>query len=151
MKNSTRIAIGGFVTALGLLVWAIPRYLLPVCEYYGVQMQVNGTGHPMGCFYTARASLLAGLLIALIGVAIMVAKPAALRTLALVLAGAGSAVILIPTVLFPICQNPDMHCNHGSKPSLIVLGFLNMIIAGWITYAAERRSPFTEMASGTAS
>lgn len=151
MKNSTIIATGGVVVVLGALVWATPKYLLPVCEYFGVRMNLmNGASEPMHCYYTARASLIMGLLIAIIGVALMIAKPGALRALSLVLAGAGAIVVLIPTVIFPICQNPDMHCNQGAKPMLIVLGLINMMIAVWLAFASERQTPFTEAASGTA-
>lgn len=143
MKKSSQIATGVGVAALGALVALTPRYIFPVCEYFGVQMEVGNSSVSMGCYYTSRGALLAGLLIVLIGIAIIIAKPAALQSLALVLAGAGLGVILLPTVLMPICHNPDMHCNHGTKPMLIVLGMVTMIMAGWTAYGSRSNAPVT--------
>jgi hypothetical protein len=92
-----------------------------------------GKSDHMHCYYTSQASLLIGILIAVVGLAVIIAnKPGTLRPLALVLAAGGAAVILVPTLLFPICQNADMHCNQGAKPALIVLGILVMFTAVWL-------------------
>ncbi|MHB0915908.1 MAG: DUF4418 family protein [Thermoleophilia bacterium] len=139
MSKSARMGAGAGLVIIGALVYATPRYLLPVCEYFGVRMEVMGKGVPMSCYYTARASLLMGLIIALVGIAVMIAsRPDALRSLSLVLAGAGVGVILIPTVLFPICHNPDMHCNEGSKPLLIVLGGITLIMSAWLALSSRK-------------
>lgn len=134
MNSTTRTIAGAGVIALGALVAITPRYIFPVCEYHGVRMDMGmGKSVPMSCYYTDRASLLIGIIIAVIGVAIIIASSAAtLRPLALVLAGAGAAAILVPTWLFPICHNADMYCNKGSKPSLIVLGIITMMTAVWL-------------------
>lgn len=139
MNKTTRIGAGAGIVILGALVYATPRYLLPVCEYFGVRMDVMGKTFPMQCYYTARASLLMGIIIAIAGVAVMIAsKPEALRSVALILAGAGTGVILIPTVLFPICHNADMHCNQGAKPLLIVLGAATLIMSTWLAVASRK-------------
>lgn len=134
MKSTTRSITGAGVIALGALVAITPRYIFPVCEYFGVRMDMGmGKSEPMHCYYTGKASLLIGILIAVIGLAIIIAsRPETLRPLALVLASAGAGVIIIPTWLFPICLNADMHCNQGAKPMLIVLGILAMITAVWL-------------------
>ncbi|MBI5870179.1 MAG: DUF4418 family protein [Actinobacteria bacterium] len=134
MNSTTRTIAGAGVIALGALVAITPRYIFPVCEYYGVRMDMGmGKTVPMSCYYTDRASLLIGIIIAVIGIAIIIAsRLATLRPLALVLAGAGAAAILVPTWLFPVCHNADMHCNKGAKPSLIVLGIIAMMTAVWL-------------------
>lgn len=134
MNSTTRTIAGAGVIALGALVAITPRYIFPVCEYYGVRMDMGmGKSLPMSCYYTDRASLLIGIIIAVIGIAIIIAsRPETLRPLALVLAGAGAATILVPTWLFPVCHNADMHCNQGAKPSLIVLGVISMMTAVWL-------------------
>lgn len=137
MKKSTQIATGTGIIGLGALVALTPRYIFPICEYYGVSMDVMGKAMPMSCYYTAKAALLAGLFIILVGLAVITAKPAALRALSMVLAGAGLAVVLIPSVIFPLCHNPDMHCNHGTMPLLIVLGISTIITSGWLTYGSR--------------
>ncbi|MHB0867620.1 MAG: DUF4418 family protein [Thermoleophilia bacterium] len=141
MKKSSQIATGAGVAALGALVALTPRYIFPVCEYFGVRMEMGSGSVPMSCYYTSRGSLLAGLLIVLIGIAITTARPAALQSLALVLAGAGLGVFLIPTFLFPVCHNPEMHCNNGTKPMLLVLGIVIMIMAGWTAYGSRSNAP----------
>ncbi|MHB1390425.1 MAG: DUF4418 family protein [Thermoleophilia bacterium] len=141
MKKSSQIATGAGIAALGVLVAITPRYIFPVCEYFGVRMEVGSGSVPMGCYYTSRGALLAGFLILLIGITITMAKPAAMQSLALVLAGAGLAVIAIPTFLLPICHNPDMHCNHGTQPMLIVLGLLTMMMAGWTAFGFRSNAP----------
>ena len=131
MSKTTRYVAGTGIIAIGALVYATPRFLLPVCEYFGVRMEMMGKSEPMHCFYTARASLLMGIVIAAVGLGVLIAsRPDNLRSLSLVLTGAGVGVILVPTVLFPVCQNADMHCNQGAKPLLIVLGLTTMIMAG---------------------
>ncbi len=139
MKKTTRVTAGGVVISLGALVAATPRFLFPVCEYYGHFMKLpNGkTGH-MPCFYTASASYLIGMLVCFIGVTLLLAKDRnTIRLLAVVLAGVAIGVILLP-VIFPICQNPDDPCNHGAKPMIIVLGIMTMMMAGWLGFSSRR-------------
>ncbi|RJQ44475.1 MAG: DUF4418 family protein [Gaiellales bacterium] len=141
MSKTTRFGAGGAIAALGALVFVTPRYLFPVCEYFGVRMEMMGKTSPMQCYYTARASLLVGAIIVLAGIAVMIAtRPEALRSLALVVGGAGIGVILIPTVLFPVCHNADMHCNQGAVPLLIVLGVTTLIMSGWLALASRKSS-----------
>jgi hypothetical protein len=141
MTKKGRIITGTGVAAIGILIAITPRYIFPVCEYFGVQMDMNGKKLPMGCYYTAHAALLAGLFIALIGVALMLANGQAARILSLVLAGASVGVILIPTVLFPVCKNADHHCNQGAVPTLIVLGITSLMTSAWIAFASRKSSP----------
>lgn len=140
MKNTTRMAAGAGLLVLGALVAITPRYLFPVCEYFGKRMDLGmGKTMPMECYYTAQGELVLGLLISLIGIAVMLAaRPEALRLLALVLGGVAAAVILMPVYLLPICRNPDMHCNQGTKPLLIVLGIITFIIAGWMGLSSRK-------------
>lgn len=150
MKNSTKIATGAGITGLGALVALTPRYIFPVCEYHGVRMEMMGKSFSMSCYYTAHASMVVGILIALIGIAVIISRPDSLRSLALVLAGAGAAVILIPTVFFPICHNPDMHCNHGTQPMLIVLGVTTLLTSGFLALASGKTVPSMNQVSEAA-
>ncbi|MDO8737330.1 MAG: DUF4418 family protein [Thermoleophilia bacterium] len=151
MNSITRTILGAGVIALGGLIAITPRYILPVCEHYGVRMDIGmGNTLPMSCYYTERASLLIGVIIAVIGIAIIIAsRPATLRPLALILAGAGAATILIPTWLFPVCHNADMHCNQGAKPALIVLGIMAMITAVWLGISSAAPEEISKSAAET--
>jgi hypothetical protein len=130
MKQSTRTGLAGAVIALGMLVAITPRFLFSICEYNGIFMQLGAgkTAH-MPCYYTARGAYIIGTLVALIGITLLLAKAReTVRLLSVVLGGAGIAVMLLP-ILYPICPNPDEPCNHGTKPMLIVLGIIILMIA----------------------
>jgi len=131
MKDNTKIATGAGVTILGALIALAPRFgFLRVCEFAGKQ-GMNG-GH-MHCYYTARAALVIGILIGIVGVVIMLAKNPIIRTiLAAALGGAAIATILNPVVLYPICPNADMPCNLGIKPLMIVIGIVIAGLAIWL-------------------
>lgn len=131
MKDNTRIATGAGVTLLGALIALAPRFgFLRVCEFAGKQ---GMNGEHMHCYYTARAALVIGILTAMIGAVIMLAKNPLIRTiLAAVLGGAAIATILNPVVLYPICPNPDMPCNLGIKPLMIVIGIVIVGLAIWL-------------------
>ncbi len=139
MKKSTRIGAGAGAMTLGAVIAATPRFLFPVCEYKGIFMQLaNNRTDFMHCHYTTVTSYILAGLIALIGVAIILANSRdAVRMLSVVLAGAAFAVILTPVVL-PICQNPDEPCNHGTKPMLIVMGIITFFLAGWLGLASRK-------------
>lgn len=151
MKKNTRIAAGAGVISLGALVAATPRYLFPVCEYNGIFIQLpNGkTGH-MPCFYTATASYLIGMLVCLIGLSLLMAKGRdAIRQLSVVLGGTAVGVVLLP-LIFPICQNPDEPCNHGTKPMLIMLGLIIMMMAGWLGFSSRRSAAYYSVSADAA-
>jgi hypothetical protein len=178
MKGKTRTLIGSGAIALGALVALGPRYLLPVCEYgekeaaagggsmgsmegmsmegmsHGGDMTMSGAGSAaaasehMACYFTARASLVIGIIIGLIGVGFILSKKVSLRRMvAAAMALAGVAVILTPLVLYPTCKSSEMLCNQGAKQLLIVLGGLIVISGGWQVLAPERK---TDMIAQTA-
>jgi len=102
---------------------------------------MQSTGH-MQCYYTYRGALMLGMLIMLIGVAVMLATTAeATRLLALVLGGTAVAVITLPTYVLPICENPQMECHDGSEPMLIVIGAVILAVAGAMAVFAGRKQP----------
>lgn len=161
MKGKTRTLIGSGVIALGALVALGPRYLFPVCDFRetetaaaGGSMEgmshgsMEGMSHGggtamaandhMACYTTAKAALVIGALIGVIGLAIILANKVSLRRIsAAVLAAAGIAVILTPLYIFPTCENPEMFCNQGAKQLLIVLGGMTLLTAGWLAFSPE--------------
>ena len=100
------------LTALvsGLLLMTVPRFVLPACEYEGFSA--------MHCSATARAELIAGIALFLIGLVTLSIK-------SLKAAGAGGAAaltILIISVVLPdifgFCQSSRMPCNYGMVPGI---------------------------------
>lgn len=95
----------------------------------------------MACYSTARAALVIGILMGVIGLAIILANKVSFRRIsAAVLAATGIAVILTPLYIYPTCANPEMFCNQGAKQLLIVLGGMTVLTAGWLAFTPERRS-----------
>ncbi len=131
MKETIRIAVGAGVIAMGALTALAPRAgLLQVCEYAG---KYTMDGHNMPCWYTARTSLILGILIGIIGIVIIIAKNLTLQRMAAAALGiAAIVVVLTPTVFNPICKNADMPCNQGIKPLLIVIGIIALGLAAWV-------------------
>jgi hypothetical protein len=134
---------GGVTIALGILIALTPRFLFSICEYNGIFMQLgNGKTAHMPCYYTAMGSYIMGAMIGLIGITVLMARGReTTRKLSAVLGGAALAVMFLPAV-FPICLNPDEPCNHGTKPMLIVFGFMTLVVGGWMAFSS-RKQPTT--------
>jgi hypothetical protein len=104
---------------LGALVSLTPRYILPVCEFYGKQR--------MACSYTGEAELFVGLIMVSISLAAFLSKvKETLKWLMFVAFFAGLSVILIPEVL-GYCPSPNMPCHYGTVPLLRLLGGLSVL------------------------
>jgi hypothetical protein len=110
--------------ACGVLLFLIPRFILPACEYEGYPA--------MHCSETARAEYLIGALLVLIGGAAFFAK-----TVKWSLTGAAAALVLcVAAYLIPdrigYCRSTRMPCNYGMVPAvrfIAAVGAVAMIIA----------------------
>jgi hypothetical protein len=118
MKNLNKL---GVATAIvGLLIILTPL-ILPVCE--GLLELANGKQVPMRCFWTARAEMIIGALVLVSGLLVAFAKSEdARKRLNNQVIFLGLATILTPIFIVPTCMHPDMSCNIGTKPALIILG-----------------------------
>ena len=130
-------------TACGVLVAATP-FVLPVCQ--GLLLTTTGKTVPMRCYYTGQTEIAVGLLLAFAGILAFafgrqVEARGALNALVLAL---GAVVILIPTVILGTCASPDMACNIGTKPALILLGSATMLLGCvglWEAWSSFRSTP----------
>jgi len=122
-----RISTSGIViTVLGLLIVLAPT-LLPVCQ--GLLELANGRQVPMRCHWTARAEMLLGVLVLIVGLMIAFLKtPEGRQRLHHQVAILGAAIILTPLFIIPTCDNPDMACNVATKPALIILGGIVLLV-----------------------
>ena len=120
--------IAGLITAaMGFLIIIVPNWVLPVCE--GMLELTNGNHVPMRCFWTARAEIVLGALVLIAGLMVAFLSSAeARRRLNHLVAFLGVAVILTPLYIIPTCMNPDMACNVGTKPALIILGGITVAL-----------------------
>ncbi len=124
MKTTNKLGWG--VAVSGLLIAITPTWLLPVCE--GLLELVNGKIIPMRCHYTANAEILIGGIAAVTGLLMVYAKETEtyqrLSNLVIVL---GVSTVIAPLYLLPTCAHPDMACNIGTKPALLLLGGLTIL------------------------
>ena len=139
-----RVNTSGIVTAvLGLLIVVTPIFL-PVCQ--GLLELASGKQVPMRCHWTARAEMLLGVLILIVGLMIAFLKnPGERRRLHHQVAILGTATILTPLFIIPTCINPDMACNVATKPALIILGGIVLLVG-----LAGSRTPRTPSLEATA-
>ena len=115
----------GLATAVVGVLIALTPVILPVCQ--GLLELTNGKQVPMRCFWTARAEMIIGGLVVITGLLITFAKSEdARRRLNNQVGFLGLATILTPLFIIPTCMNPDMACNIGTKPALIILGVITM-------------------------
>jgi hypothetical protein len=127
MKQDTkRIAAGIFFTALGALIALGPWYLFEICEQAGH----HGSGGPTNCWWTARAEIGAGTVIALLGIAYVLIKDfRALAALSLALAFNGTLAFIIPNALTGMCESARMRCRLVTLPALNILSASVVIAA----------------------
>jgi hypothetical protein len=92
----------------------------------------------MTCWYTGEAETGIGALIVLAGLA-LIALPGrdSRRALGILGIGIGVIVALIPTVLIGTCSDPSSPCNIGTKPALIILGALTVIVGIYLVLSKD--------------
>lgn len=116
---------------LGVIIVLTPWYILPVCEVYGMYMKTAaGTSIPMVCGWTARAEIGAVLLAS-------GKRKETQRAVGVVGAILGVLTIMFPTYLIGMCANPQHPCNIGTKPGLVLLGVLTIIISLIMVFMAR--------------
>jgi hypothetical protein len=124
MKKTNNSGI--VIAVVGLLIIITP-VILPVCQ--GLLELTNGKQVPMRCFWTARAEMIIGALVLIVGLTIAFSKSAEARyRLNYQVTFLGLAAILTPLFIIPTCMNPDMACNIGTKPALIILGVITTVM-----------------------
>jgi hypothetical protein len=129
------IALAIILIIVGLLTAILPWYILPVCEAAGkdsasmAEMHMGKANEPMKCGYTARAEIGIGILGVLSGLTLLVlSRRDARKTVGIQAIGIGLVTILLPTVLIGVCGAPSAPCVIGTKPGLILLGTIAIII-----------------------
>ena len=118
MKN--RIIFTAAFVLLGLLVILAPTVIFPVCE----------TEMKMACFFTKKAEIGVGLLIAAIGVVSFFLKNKDIRIGLSIAQFLNAALVLaLPLKLTGLCKKSDMACRVKTLPALIVLSVLLAVTA----------------------
>lgn len=118
--------IGLAVVIFGVLIILTP-IVFPVCQ--GLLELVSGKKVPMRCVWTARAEYMLGALTLITGLMITFLKEAdSRRRLSHMVGFLGAAVFLTPLYIIPTCMDPEMSCNVGTKPALLILGGITLIL-----------------------
>jgi hypothetical protein len=83
----------------------------------------------MKCFWSARAEIIAGIPLFVVGVLLLFARRReTTRVLGIVAVVVGLLTILIPTTIVGTCANSMMVCNTEMKPTLLVAGGITVAL-----------------------
>ncbi len=117
MKNKISISI--IFVILGILIILAPTVIFPVCD---AEMK-------MRCLYTKQAEIGIGALIAVLGAVTFFLSEQVRAGISIAIAGIGVLEIAIPTVLIGVCGSDMMACNNATRPLLVVLGVLTILVS----------------------
>jgi hypothetical protein len=124
---------------LGILIVVSPWTIAPVCEVHGLYAKlVSGKDFLMPCGWTGRAEIGIGTLVVVAGVLLAFAKSAETKMMIGILGAVlGILAILFPTVITGMCAMADHPCNLLTKPVLIILGLVVIIVSAFIIYTSR--------------
>lgn len=128
--------VGALNIILGAVIAVGTRTFLHVC---GGGMNSGAMGDGMGdsmqamqmpCAGVPNASLIVGIILAVLGLVIIIAgnKKIVSTILGALSAIAGVVVIGIPTFIIGVCSGAHMHCHMVTRPALIIIGALVIIL-----------------------
>ena len=126
------VLLASALLVLGVLIVLTPWYILPVCEVYGAYLKTaTGSEIPMKCGWTARAEIGTGVGIVSIGAVLLAfgKRKETLRALGVVGATLGVLTVLFPTYLIGVCASAEHPCNMGTRPGLVLLGVLTIVVS----------------------
>ena len=124
MKNKLFASIPSII--LGILIAIAPLTFAKVCQTEG--------GMHMACYYTGRAALGIGLVIAVLGIVALFVKENVRTGLSIAVIVNSLLMIAVPTFLIGVCKSPMMHCASVTRPTLIVLSVLALVFAAISVY-----------------
>lgn len=124
----SRSGFGIFLILAGVLIAVVPQFIVPVCE--NAVHTASGGSVPMKCFWTARAELGTGALIAFCGLLLCICRNAGARFgIAAVAAAASLLALAFPSMLIGMCGAETMPCRIGTLPGLILLGSAAFLVS----------------------
>ena len=120
--------IGGLNILLGALTAIGPRTIFHVC---GGGMGGAMTEMEMPCAGIPKAGLIAGIILAVLGIALIAVgnKKAVSIVLGILSAASGIVIIGIPTFIVGVCGGAHMHCHMVTRPALIIIGAVTVFVA----------------------
>lgn len=133
--------IGALDIVLGGVIAIGTRTFLHVCgggSSMNMGDSMGGNEMKMACAGVPTASLIAGIVLAVIGLGLIVAGKKKIVSILLGVLNviAGVAVIGIPTFIVGVCSGAHMHCHMVTRPALIIVGVV-AAVAGAVVAALE--------------
>lgn len=96
----------------------------------------------MKCFWSARAEIVTGLPLVVLGVLLFFARrKETIRVIGILTVLLGVLTIVIPTQLVGTCANTAMVCNTEMKPALLVAGGITVALGIAVLILGEMRRP----------
>jgi len=125
---------------LGIFLCVAPWTIAPVCEVHGLYAQLDsGKTLPMPCGWTARAEIGIGALLIVAGALLAFAKSMETkRIIGIFSIALGILAILFPVYITKTCALADHTCNTMTKPTLIILGLVTIVVSAWIVYSSRK-------------
>ena len=130
MKNKLFASIPSII--LGILIAIAPLTFAKVCQSEG--------GMHMACYYTGRAALGIGLVIAVLGIVALFVKENVRIGLSIAVIVNSLLMIAVPTFLIGVCKSSMMHCASVTRPTLIVLSVLALVFAAISVYLDSKEN-----------
>ena len=115
-----KYVVGALIVIVGLLVFFAPIGYAHVCL-------PRADGSFMKCHWMGEAVRMLGGLIAALGVIFLLFKNSRIG-IAFSNIGLGICLILLQTVVIGTCKNVAMHCNVYTKPVILLLAIILIVI-----------------------
>ena len=123
--------VGALIVIIGLLVFFAPFGFAHVCF-------PKADGNFMKCHWMGEAVRMLGGLITALGVIFLLSKRSRIG-IAFSNIGLGVCLILLQTVVIGTCKNTAMHCNVYTKPVILLLAILLIVINAGYLFVNRKR------------
>lgn len=131
MKNKLFASIPAII--FGLLIAIAPLAFAKPCSTGGMH-KMHMMMQPMACYYTGRAAVGIGLVIAVLGIIALFVKENVRIGLNIAVVVNALLMLVVTTFLIGVCKSPMMHCASVMRPTLIVLSVLALVFAAVSVY-----------------
>ena len=123
--------VGALIVIIGLLVFFAPFGFAHVCF-------PKADGSFMKCHWMGEAVRMLGGLITALGVIFLLSKRSRIG-IAFSNIGLGVCLILLQTVVIGTCKTATMHCNVYTKPVILLLAILLIVINAGYLFVNRKR------------
>ncbi|EPF27920.1 DUF4418 family protein [Treponema medium] len=123
--------VGALIVIIGLLVLLAPFGFAHVCF-------PKADGSFMKCHWMGEAVRMLGGLITALGIIFLLSKRSRIG-IAFSNIGLGTCLILLQTVVIGTCKHAAMHCNVHTKPVILLLAIILIVINAAYLFVNRKR------------